>query len=196
MLCGLVAAGPPPAANQLAEAAGAGERRTKVVIAQLEAAGLVQRRRGRLAVSVPADPAELDRVLAAYEDRTRGDRERLEAMMRYAESTDCRVRWLRRYFEEPEGDPCGHCDSCVDPPQATPPRAPVPRRRPLRVRPARFTPAATSSFAVGAVVHHARFGTGEVVETGEGPVMVAFGDGRKRRIAIRFLVPEPAAAPA
>jgi ATP-dependent DNA helicase RecQ len=200
VLCGLVAAGPPPAANQLAEAAGTGERRTKVVIAQLEAAGLVQRRRGRLSVAVPSDPAELDRALAAYEDRTRSDRERLEAMMRYAESTDCRVRWLRRYFEEPEGDPCGHCDSCVEPPQATPPRAPGPRgaarRRTLRVRPAGAAPAARSSFAVGAVVHHARFGAGEVVETGEGSVMVAFGGGRKRRIAVRFLVPEPAAAPA
>ncbi|HEY0484221.1 MAG TPA: ATP-dependent DNA helicase RecQ [Kofleriaceae bacterium] len=197
----LAAAGPPPTAKQLAEAAGAGERRTKVVIAQLEAAGVVQRVRGRLSVVGPAETAELDGALAAYEERTHGDRERLDAMMRYAESTECRVRALRRYFDEPEGEPCGHCDNCREPPQAIPPRPvrpprpprppPALRRRAPRARPAPPPPA---TLAVGAVVHHARFGTGEVVETGETSAIVAFAGGRRRRIAARFLAPEPAAA--
>jgi hypothetical protein len=45
-------------------------------------------------------------------------------------------------------------------------------------------------------VRHARFGAGEVVEAGERSAMVAFAGGRKRRIALRYLVAEPAAASA
>ncbi|HEU0031428.1 MAG TPA: ATP-dependent DNA helicase RecQ [Kofleriaceae bacterium] len=118
-----------PTAKAIADHAELGERRTKVVIAQLEAAGIVKRTRGRLAI-LDAD-TELDAVLAAYEDRTAADRERLESMMRYAETVECRVRWMRRYFGDEGGEPCARCDNCTRPVQADGSRA-VPR--PIRTR--------------------------------------------------------------
>jgi ATP-dependent DNA helicase RecQ len=33
-------------------------------------------------------------------------------MMRYAESTDCRSRFMLRYFGEPDPTACGRCDNC------------------------------------------------------------------------------------
>jgi ATP-dependent DNA helicase RecQ len=47
------------------------------------------------------------------------DCERLDAMMRWAQSTACRSRLLREYFGAPPGDPCGSCDDCrTDAPHA------------------------------------------------------------------------------
>jgi ATP-dependent DNA helicase RecQ len=176
-----------PTAKAVAERADLGERRTKVVIAQLAAAGLVQRERGKLVVlDQPADE-DLDRVLGAYEERRHSDRERLEAMMRYGETTECRARWLRRYFGDPEGELCTLCNNCREPPAVLPPRAPARRRKRPQVT--------RAPFAVGSTVHHDEFGIGEVVELGEGFVTVAFAGGHKRRIARDFLHPEAAPSP-
>jgi ATP-dependent DNA helicase RecQ len=170
-----------PAAKAIAELAGIGERRTKVVIAQLEAAGLVQRTRGKLAVIAQPTGDDLDRVLGAYEERRRSDRERLEAMMRYGETVECRARWLRRYFGDPEGEPCLRCDNCRHPAAVCAPRA--------RLRRAKRTRIELAPFSVGSTVHHDEFGDGEVVEVAEGFVTVAFAGGHKRRIARDFLHP-------
>lgn len=59
-----------------------------------------------------ADDAELEAFLTAYEGRCAGDRERLDAMLRWAETTGCRVQVLRRWFGEPAGAACGRCDGC------------------------------------------------------------------------------------
>ncbi|WP_438000799.1 ATP-dependent DNA helicase RecQ [Sorangium sp. So ce185] len=103
----------------LAEVADLPERKVKVVVALLEAAGIVDRSRGVRRLRDFADEAELDAFLKAYEERRAGDRERLEAVMRYAESPSCRMAALKAYFEEPgeaaagEGAPdCGRCDNC------------------------------------------------------------------------------------
>jgi ATP-dependent DNA helicase RecQ len=39
------------------------------------------------------------------------ERSQVEMMRRYAELTDCRRRFLLRYFGEDDGDPCGNCDA-------------------------------------------------------------------------------------
>jgi ATP-dependent DNA helicase RecQ len=104
-------------AKDVAAATGIGERRTRVILASLAAAGVIERQRGRFVrVRSFADIEELDRFERAYEERGAQDRQRLEAMMRYAESTLCRVRYLRAYFGDDEGDDCGHCDNCRDRP--------------------------------------------------------------------------------
>ena len=111
-------------------------------------------------------------------------------MMRYAESPECRVRWMRRYFgDEEEGEPCTRCDNCTHPIEVTsapPPRAPRKRRA--------TPPPAPPPFATGATVTHARFGAGEVLEIGEHSAVVAFAGGAKRRIALAFLTLQQAAA--
>ncbi|AUX41318.1 recombinase RecQ [Sorangium cellulosum] len=103
----------------LAEIAELPERKVKVVVALLEAAGIVDRSRGVRRLRDFADEAELDGFLKAYEGRRASDRERLEAVMRYAESPECRMAMLKAYFEEfdgPEGEQsvpaCGRCDNC------------------------------------------------------------------------------------
>lgn len=39
-------------------------------------------------------------------------RDRLDAMMRYAQTASCRMRYLQEYFGESETRDCGHCDNC------------------------------------------------------------------------------------
>lgn len=43
------------------------------------------------------------------------DLQKLDAMLAFCETADCRRRLLLRYFGE-EGESCGHCDNCTDPP--------------------------------------------------------------------------------
>ena len=44
-----------------------------------------------------------------------GREARLQALMRFAEARDCRRKPLLAYFGETLGQPCGHCDNCVQP---------------------------------------------------------------------------------
>src|SRR3954471_15413411 len=96
----------------IADATGLGEKRVKVIVAQLIGSGAVERK-GRSLVRVGAlDREELAAFLAEYEQRQVDDRERLEAMMRFAQSALCRRRLLREYFGQERGEDCGHCDNC------------------------------------------------------------------------------------
>jgi ATP-dependent DNA helicase RecQ len=109
-------ASPPPTARELAELSGASERRTRVIVAQLEHADIVTRKRGRIVMQREVQGAEeLDGILGEYERRHRSDRDKLDAIMRYAQSTECRVRTLRGYFGAPPADACGKCDNCARP---------------------------------------------------------------------------------
>lgn len=110
---------PTPLVSELAEAAGIGLRRARVIVAQLEAAGVLARRHGRLRdVRRFADQAAFDRFLGQYEERLAEDRARLDAIMSYGQVTRCRMRILREYFGESAGEPCRHCDNCRDHPTA------------------------------------------------------------------------------
>jgi ATP-dependent DNA helicase RecQ len=101
----------------LAESTGISERRVKVIVAQLDAMGVARRspKRVRLLRSF-ADPEELDRFATSYEARFDTDKEKLDAIMRYAQSTECRVKRLAEYFGDDYGDDCLHCDNCRDRP--------------------------------------------------------------------------------
>ncbi|HLL24867.1 MAG TPA: RecQ family ATP-dependent DNA helicase, partial [Kofleriaceae bacterium] len=166
-----------PTVARIAEETDIGDKRTKVVIAQLEGAGLVKRTRGRLSIVRDAGADALEAALVAYEERGQTDRERLEAMMRYAEAVECRVQWMRRYFEDEPGEPCARCDNCTSPRVEAPPLV----KKPRKPRPA------PKKLEVGQAVRHAKFGTGEVVEVGEHAAVVAFAGGSERRIAEQYL---------
>ncbi|NKC14844.1 MAG: DNA helicase RecQ [Gammaproteobacteria bacterium] len=47
--------------------------------------------------------------------RKRVEYRKLEAMLGYCEITTCRRQSLLAYFGEALGQPCGHCDTCVEP---------------------------------------------------------------------------------
>ena len=83
-----------------------------MIVAQLIGAGAVERK-GRALVKVrDLEAVDLQRVLQEYEQRQLDDRERLESMMRFAQSAACRRRLIREYFGEDRGDDCGNCDNC------------------------------------------------------------------------------------
>ena len=51
------------------------------------------------------------------EEYKRQERVRLNAMLGLCEITSCRRQALLRYFSEELEDPCGNCDTCLEPPQ-------------------------------------------------------------------------------
>ena len=51
------------------------------------------------------------------DDRKRVERQKLEALLAYAEATDCRRERLLAAFGETYRGPCGNCDNCAEPPK-------------------------------------------------------------------------------
>ena len=98
--------------KKLAEVADISERNCKVMAAQLEGAGLVERKPGRVRLLKRVGVEEIAQLLDAYEQRRVQDRERLDTMMRYAQSPQCRSRLLHDYFDDPFERDCDHCDNC------------------------------------------------------------------------------------
>ncbi|GAB4273960.1 MAG: DNA helicase RecQ [Deferrisomatales bacterium] len=65
-----------------------------------------------------ADVALLRRLLAsseADEAHRRLEHRKLEALLGYCETAECRRRVLLRYFGEELAAPCGNCDTCLEP---------------------------------------------------------------------------------
>jgi ATP-dependent DNA helicase RecQ len=102
---------------RLGEAAGLGTRRAQVVLSLLRNMGLADRRGGGFRKTRDFESAEeWDQFLGTYERRNDLDRERLRAIIRYAQTALCRMRYMRTYFGEDPGRACGHCDNCRDRP--------------------------------------------------------------------------------
>ena len=163
----------------------AGSKRAKT-IHRTFAAEAAERRGRKLRAIRALTPEQLDALLAEYEERHSNDRERLEEMMRYAQSTGCRRRKLREYFGEPSGEPCGVCDNCVRPPIERP-SVPAPARRDRRRVPRLSFPRAP--FRPGDEVRHRSYGNGQVVEVSGENVVVAFRRAGKHRIRASYLSP-------
>jgi ATP-dependent DNA helicase RecQ len=98
----------------LAEVSGMPPRRAQVVAALLDDMGVARRRGGKVRkVRDFATHADWEAFLGAYEQRRAGDRKRIDAVMRYAQTALCRMRALREYFGEDPAAPCGRCDNCL-----------------------------------------------------------------------------------
>ena len=95
--------------------------KVRVILSAMKEMKLAREARGaqyRLLKTRLSD-AELQTIAAQYEARAERDREKLEQMMHYAQSADCRWRLLLDYFDEGAGfEPCGYCDNCLHPPEA------------------------------------------------------------------------------
>jgi ATP-dependent DNA helicase RecQ len=168
------------------------KRRVKVIAALLESAGIIERGgRGIRKVKDFGTPEELDAFLGAYEKRHLSDTERLQMMMRYAETADCRMRYLRKYFgEEPQLD-CGQCDNCVAKQRGelnaalavVPPAGAViaPNGQTVPVdSPVIAAVEETNAFNLGQRVRHRAFGYGEVRELAGDNVLVEFPKRNKK----------------
>jgi len=53
----------------------------------------------------------------ADDSHKRIERQKLEAMLGLCEITSCRRQALLAYFDDPLEQPCGNCDTCLEPPQ-------------------------------------------------------------------------------
>lgn len=103
--------------DQIAGAADVPHRKARIVLTLLKRRGMVREHRGgvweRLAEDVTR--TDLSKELHDYEDRRQMDRQKLEAVVRYCRTAQCRTRVILEYFgEEPaEGSRCGHCDNDI-----------------------------------------------------------------------------------
>ncbi len=104
--------------------------------AQLEELGLITMvKRGHYGSRV--EPEELragaKELAARLETLRRQDVKRLAALADYAETEECRSRFIRRYFGETDPPECGICDNCRKR-RAVPSRRAGRRRRPKRAK--------------------------------------------------------------
>ncbi len=172
-------------------------RRAQVILHLLKQAGIIRRGvRGYTRRAVDVTDQELERLLASFDERSRQDRERLQEMMRYAESPVCRKQTLRAYFGEPEGEPCGNCDSCLQPAQAELPTRttamPV-----VEIATAIGTIATTAPetlpdrseppFQTGDKVRHKRFGEGKVLDLAGENLLIRFGSSGIKKVRTTYV---------
>ncbi|MCU0491135.1 MAG: ATP-dependent DNA helicase [Chloroflexaceae bacterium] len=106
-------------------------------------------------------------VEAAVERQQHLKRSRVEMMRGYAESRDCRRRYLLGYFGEELAEPCGYCDVCESGLASAPPTD-VP-------------------FAVGCQVRHTSWGGGQVMRYEEGKIVVLFEQVGYKTLALELV---------
>ena len=186
--------------EELAVATQLSETRVRIIASALESLNMVIRRGRRRRLSRPMSDAETEGFVASFELHFEADHTRLRTMMHYAETTGCRMQFIREYFGELPGEPCNHCDNCKRPFE----KAQRMFRTPRSMRARRLTrhgeqgrsptaPGVSSTdsrtFERGQRVRHARFGVGDVLEARAGEVNVAFPRYGERRVLASYLHP-------
>jgi ATP-dependent DNA helicase RecQ len=101
-------------APTLAMATEVGITRTKAILEGLRDASLVSETDAQFKLVGAIDVNDAVKLLSRRnEERKTTDRRRLETIINYANNKDeCRMMHIRRYFEDGEPSPCGHCDVC------------------------------------------------------------------------------------
>ncbi len=103
------------ALKTIATAAAAPAKKARVVLSFLKEIGFAAEAPGqRFAPLAEVSPSlsELERATRRYEQKRAQDRARLQAMLRYTQSSLCRSRLLVTYFGYTDGPACGTCDNC------------------------------------------------------------------------------------
>jgi ATP-dependent DNA helicase RecQ len=103
-----------PSLQALAISAELGPRITTALLNKIEDAGLVRREDSQITLLAPHETIEEQtRGLAGqFETLRTQDSRRLDTISDYSRSDDCRAVFLRGYFGEEGGEPCGLCDTC------------------------------------------------------------------------------------
>lgn len=86
--------------------------KVRVLLSYLENEGIIKRKRGITLLRTFETAEEVESFLTHYIERTKADKERIERIMKYGQTTDCRAQFFREYFGEPIGKPCRRCDNC------------------------------------------------------------------------------------
>ena len=104
--------------KDLAATTGTALNKLRVIANYLAGAGLVKKSKTiKIMREFDSDDA-LAQFLKEYEERHQSDRDRLEQIMHYAQTMQCRVTFLRQYFGEDPKHTCGRCDNCLATPLA------------------------------------------------------------------------------
>ncbi|MEV4807185.1 RecQ family ATP-dependent DNA helicase [Nonomuraea sp. NPDC049421] len=152
----------------LRERADVSARRLTTLLDLLERAGAVRvgTRRVEPAPGAPAPEEAAELAVELAERRRDVERTRLEMMRRYAETDDCRRRFLLGYFGEQVADACGNCDTC------------------LAGTADRQVEEESGPFAAHARVEHRTWGPGEVIQRGEDRLTVLFDTAGYRELQL------------
>ncbi|HLM57163.1 MAG TPA: RecQ family ATP-dependent DNA helicase, partial [Pyrinomonadaceae bacterium] len=164
--------------------------KARVVLSMLKEAGAVAEVRGarfRL-MREGLGVEEFEAMARAFEERGRADREKLERVMLYGQSAECRWRLLHEYFgEEFEEGRCGRCDNCLQP---------LEERLGLKTEPAFDSPAPAPPaprrkkevvLSEGDAVRVPKHGRGRVTSIADDKVTVKFPDGEERTFKREFV---------
>lgn len=102
--------------RELALAAQCSQSKTRVVLNILKELELLNElpNNGYTPTGKDVDELTLGRAAESYRKRREGDRERLAAMIRFAQSTRCRNQLLLEYFGEKKPPLCKRCDNCLN----------------------------------------------------------------------------------
>jgi len=104
----------PGKASDIAMRAGVPVKKAQVVLVMLEEGHLARALAGDIWApsEETADEQMIWNAAETYRKKRESDRERLQAMLDYANSRKCRVAYLMGYFGQEVG-PCGRCDNCT-----------------------------------------------------------------------------------
>ena len=98
----------------LATSSNVGEKRTRVVLDFLEENGWAHQDGDGKWTATGVVPEDMLQLAVKWFDLKRiEDKRRLDALVAYAETKECRVRHMLDYFGEPGPERCGRCDNCV-----------------------------------------------------------------------------------
>src|SRR5512138_2510984 len=98
----------------LATSSNVGEKRTRVVLDFLEENGWATEDDDGKWLAAGVVPENLLKLAVKWFDEKRiEDKRRLDALVGYAETKICRVRYMLDYFGEPGPERCGRCDNCL-----------------------------------------------------------------------------------
>jgi ATP-dependent DNA helicase RecQ len=154
----------PLSPKEISTGSGLSPARRTAVLNLLEQAGavLADADGGFVRTDLDADTA-VERAVEIAGRRRETVRSRIEMMRGYAETTDCRRRFLLGYFGEQLADPCGRCDNC-DAGTAT------------RPEPVGCADAGATGLRPEERVRHPQFGDGMVMSTENDRVTVLFAE--------------------
>ncbi len=190
-------------AADLAKTAEIGSKRAQVLLYLLRDTGLaISKGPGYICTdAVIVDDEQISALLAAYAERAENDRTRLDDMMRYAETVQCRRQVFRAYFNEPAGEPCGNCDNCVN--HTAEQHAPVALHAAaeqdgvtrietitgpiVTTAPETLPEAVEPAFSIGDVVRHEQFGPGIVQDANGETLLVRFEHLGSKKLKAAFV---------
>jgi ATP-dependent DNA helicase RecQ len=101
--------------TDVARVSGLSARRVSVLISALEELDAIVRESRKVRLSRQLRGSELQEFVQGFDKMYAAEQERLRAIMKYGETGNCRMQFLREYFGEDPGDSCNHCDNCRQP---------------------------------------------------------------------------------